>query len=80
MKRSWVSGMIQSFRVYEPLRRDPDLFQQVRLGEHGADVVWSHQIDLAADTLWRLSREQEGFTLPRLTRAPALATRGLEVL
>jgi DNA-binding XRE family transcriptional regulator len=58
-----VSGMIQTFRVYEPLRRDPDLFKQVRLGEHGADVVWSDELDMAADTLWRLSREQDGSTL-----------------
>jgi hypothetical protein len=58
-----VSGMIQSFRVYAPLRRSPELFRQVRLGEHGTDVVWTDEIDMAADTLWRLAQEQAGETM-----------------
>ncbi len=55
-----VSGMIQSFRVYAPLRQSPELFRQVRVGEHGTDVVWTDEIDMAADTLWRLAQEQAG--------------------
>jgi DNA-binding XRE family transcriptional regulator len=58
-----VSGMIQSYRVYEPLRRSPELFRQVRVGEHGTDVVWNDEVDMAADTLWRLAREQRGETM-----------------
>ena len=58
-----VSGLIETFRVYEPLRRSPDLFRQARVGEHGTDIVWSDEIDMAADTLWRLAREQAGVTL-----------------
>jgi DNA-binding transcriptional regulator YiaG len=58
-----VSGLIETFRVYEPLRHAPDLFRQVRVGEHGADIVWSNDIDMAADTLWRLAQEQAGVTL-----------------
>ena len=58
-----VSGLIEAFRVYEPLRRSPELFAQVRLGEHGTDVVWSDDIDMSADTLWRLAREQTGATM-----------------
>jgi DNA-binding XRE family transcriptional regulator len=58
-----VSGMIQSFRVYEPLRQSPELFRQVRVGEHGTDVVWTDEIDMAADTLWRLAQEQAGETM-----------------
>jgi DNA-binding XRE family transcriptional regulator len=58
-----VSGMIQSFRVYEPLWRSPELFRQVRVGEHGTDVVWTDEIDMAADTLWRLAQEQMGETM-----------------
>jgi hypothetical protein len=57
-----VSGMIQSFRVFAPLRA-PELFRQVRLGEHGTDVVWTDEIDMAADTLWRLAQEQAGETM-----------------
>ncbi len=58
-----VSPMIEAFRVYEPLRRDPALFGRVRAGEHGTDVVWSDDIDMSADTLWRLAQEQSGATL-----------------
>lgn len=58
-----VSGMIESFRVYAPLRKSPELFRRVRVGEHGTDVVWSENIDMAADTLWRLAQEQSGATM-----------------
>ncbi len=57
-----VSGMVGRFRLYEPLQ-SPDLFQQVRLGEHGTDVAWTDEIDMAADTLWRLAQEQSGVTM-----------------
>jgi DNA-binding transcriptional regulator YiaG len=39
------------------------LFTRVRVGEYGADVVWSDEIDMSADTLWRLAREQSGATM-----------------
>ena len=58
-----VSGIVETFRVYEPLRRSPELFIRVRVGEYGADVVWSGEIDMSADTLWRLAREQSGATM-----------------
>jgi len=58
-----VSGMIESFRVYAPLRQSPELFRQVRLGEYGTDVVWTDEIDMSADTLWRLAQEQAGATM-----------------
>jgi DNA-binding transcriptional regulator YiaG len=58
-----VSGLIETFRVYEPLRRSPKLFRQVRVGEHGTDIVWTDEIDMAADTLWRLAQEQAGVTM-----------------
>jgi DNA-binding transcriptional regulator YiaG len=58
-----VSGVIATFRIYEPLRQSPELFHQVRLGEHGTDIVWTDEIDMAADTLWRLAQEQAGVTL-----------------
>ena len=69
-----ISGMIQSFRVYAPLRQSPELFRQVRVGEYGTDVVWTDEIDMAADTLWRLAQEQAGETMtPDAGRLPALA-------
>jgi len=58
-----VSVLIGTFRVYEPLRRLPELFRQVRLGEHGRDAVWNDEIDMAAVTLWRLAQEQSGLTM-----------------
>jgi hypothetical protein len=57
-----VSGLIETFRVYAPLR-DPALFRQVAVGEHGTDIVWPDDLDMAADTLWRLAQEQTGATL-----------------
>jgi hypothetical protein len=58
-----VSGLIETFQVYEPLRRSPELFRQVRVGEYGTDVVWTDEIDMAAETLWRLAQEQSGATM-----------------
>lgn len=58
-----ISGPLNSFALYEPLRRSPDLLRQVRLGEYGTDIVWTDEIDMPADMLWRLSREQSGFTM-----------------
>jgi len=58
-----VSGVIGAFRLYEPLRHAPELFQQVHVGEHGTDILWTDDIDMAADTLWRLAQEQAGVTL-----------------
>ena len=58
-----VSGLVETFRVYKPLRSSPELFRGVRVGEHGTDIVWSDEIDMAADTLWRLAQEQAGTTM-----------------
>jgi hypothetical protein len=58
-----VSGQIESFRVYAPLRRAPEVFRKVSLGEYGTDVVWPGDMDMAADTLWRLAQEQSGATM-----------------
>jgi len=53
-----VSAMANGFKSYAPLRRNPELFKQVRVGEHGTDIVWPGDLDMPADTLWRLTREQ----------------------
>ena len=58
-----VSGLINSFRVYAPLRKNPDLFGKVRAGEYGTDVVWNDELDMSNDTLWRLAQEQSGSTM-----------------
>ncbi len=58
-----VAAMIGAYRRYEPLRRSPDMFRDVRLGDLGTDIVWTDDIDMAADTVWRLVQEQAGATL-----------------
>ena len=58
-----VSGLINSFRAYAPLRESPGVFRRVRVGEHGTDVVWSDALDMSNDTLWRLAQEQSGTTM-----------------
>ncbi|WP_051949205.1 helix-turn-helix domain-containing protein [Methylosinus sp. PW1] len=58
-----VSGHIGAYKLYLPLRRDPELFKAVRLGDLGSDIVWSDEIDMSADTLWRLAQEQAGATM-----------------
>ena len=58
-----LSGIIESYRMFAPLRASPELFQQVRVGEYGTDVVWTDEVDMAADTLWRLAQEQSGETM-----------------
>jgi len=62
-----VSGLVATFRVYEPLRRSEELFRQVRVGEHGTDLVWTDDVDMAADTLWRLAQEQAGVIMSPAT-------------
>jgi DNA-binding transcriptional regulator YiaG len=58
-----ITTMIQSYRIFTPLRTSPARFAKVSVGEHGADVVWSDDMDMASDTLWRLAQEQAGHTL-----------------
>ena len=58
-----VSGLVETFKLYGPLRDSPELFAKVRLGDYGTDVVWLDEIDMAADTLWRLVQEQTGATM-----------------
>jgi hypothetical protein len=58
-----VSGMIETFRLYAPLRADPAIFEKVKVGEYGTYVAWTDNIDMAASTLWRLARERSGGTM-----------------
>jgi DNA-binding XRE family transcriptional regulator len=58
-----VSEPVNSFRFYAPLRNNPALFRKVHVGEHGTDVVWTDELDMSNDTLWRLSQEQSGATM-----------------
>src|SRR5947208_941201 len=53
-----VSGPVNAYRFYRPLRENEESFKRVRVGEHGTHIVWSDGIDMSADTLWRLAQEQ----------------------
>jgi hypothetical protein len=53
-----LSGPVNTSRLYAPLRDNDALFRSVRVGEHGADIVWSEGLEMSADTLWRLAQEQ----------------------
>lgn len=58
-----VSGLVNTFKLYTPLRDDTALFRNVKVGEHGTDIVWTDEIDISNDTLWRLAQEQSGATM-----------------
>jgi DNA-binding transcriptional regulator YiaG len=58
-----VSALIESFLVYAPLRTSCERFAEVHVGEYGTDIVWSDELDMSADTLWRLAQEQSGATI-----------------
>jgi DNA-binding transcriptional regulator YiaG len=58
-----ISDFLKTFKIYAPLRKSSALFNQVQVGDLGTDVVWSDEIDMSAETLWRLAQEQSGLTL-----------------
>lgn len=53
-----ASRHISDHAVFAPLRADDDLFRSVKVGEWGWCVHWSDEMEIAADTLWRLALEQ----------------------
>ena len=52
-----LADMIGTHKVFSPLRSG-DMFRHVRVGEHGWDIRWTDAIDVSADTLWRLARQE----------------------
>lgn len=58
-----ISEIVHTFKVYAPLRSDSVLFQKAHIGEYSSDVVWTDEIDISANTLWRLAQEQAGTTM-----------------
>ena len=55
-----LSRMINTFKVYAPLRNDEKLFASVRVGEWGWHIEWTRDMDMSAETLMRLHLEQTG--------------------
>jgi Protein of unknown function (DUF2442) len=46
---------INAYAVFAPLRKDSKLFRRVAVGEWGWCVRWSEEMEIPADTLWRLA-------------------------
>lgn len=49
---------LAQYAIFAPLRSDDDLFGTVRVGEWGWCVHWSEEMEVSADTLWRLALQQ----------------------
>ena len=64
-----LSPIIERYRLYAPLRSDPDLFGSVHVGHDGSCIAWGddNAIDMSATSIERLSE-----TAP-LGREPAQA-------
>lgn len=82
-----LSELVAELAVFAPLD-DPAMFAKAEVGDWGWSVRWNDEIDLGADTLWRLSLEQSGEAMsPRafrewrhrnkLSQAAAAAALGL---
>ena len=57
-----LAPVINSLKMYRPLRRDPDLFATVRLEDGGTRLYWRDDLDMAALTVERLARESTNNT------------------
>ena len=49
-----LSGYIGIYAMFAPLRSDEQAFGAVSVGEWGWSAHWTHDMEIAADTLWRL--------------------------
>lgn len=78
-----VSRHLAVFPLFAPLRIDDALFRSVVIGAWGWCVHWSDDMEIAADTLWRLALEQgsawlrEWRTGHAMTQAEAAAALGV---
>jgi hypothetical protein len=53
-----MSEHLAQYAILAPLRSDEDLFRKVQVGEWGWCVHWSDDMEISADTLWRLALQQ----------------------
>lgn len=53
-----LAPVIMQYKVFQPLRRNRALFERVRLEDGGRTIVWTDEIDMAAETVQRLAAEQ----------------------
>ena len=78
-----VSGHLAEYVVFAPLRQNEERFRTVEVGEWGWCVRWSDEMEISADTLWRLTLEQGAEWLHawraarRMTQAEAARALGV---
>lgn len=65
--RSDMTGVIASVKAFEPLR-DPGLFRQVEIIDHGVAVGWPNGLDYSASNLRVLADEQQPMDGPAFAR------------
>jgi Protein of unknown function (DUF2442)/Helix-turn-helix domain len=53
-----IAEHLDKFAIFAPLRDDDGLFHAASVGEWGWCVHWSDELEISADTLWRLALEQ----------------------
>jgi len=78
-----VSRHLAEYTVFAPLRQDDELFRAVAVGEWGWCLHWSGEMEISADTLWRLTLEQgaewlrQWRTARRMTQGEAARALGV---
>jgi hypothetical protein len=78
-----LSQHLSEYAVFAPLRADDDLFRATQVGEWGWCVHWSDDMEISADTLWRLALKQGAAwlrrwrTAHRMTQAEAAKALGV---
>ena len=72
VKITWINGktdrvdlsaLVADLAGLEPLDNVPT-FAAVQVGEDGWSLLWPSGIEIGADTLWRMAREQAGDATP----------------
>ena len=59
-----LAEFLAAYKVFAPLRREPERFRSATMGEWGWDVTWGGDMEISVDTLWRLALEQSGEAMP----------------
>jgi Protein of unknown function (DUF2442)/Helix-turn-helix domain len=78
-----LSQHLAAYTVFAPLRSDDDRFRAVQVGEWGWCVHWSDDMEISADSLWRVALEQGAAwlrawrTAHRMTQAEAAKALGV---
>ena len=82
---TWRSGKITEVDVTESIRKSPcysplenqELFMQATVAEWGWGVTWPGDIEMAADRLYQMTREQAGKAFPSASFRKWMTRNGL---